>query len=79
MYKISVPITNSNIKRAGRDTLLSQLKRMNAERVFLTLVSRALASVFMTAMKNTFYITIITFYRSAVGFLILTLAKTQRC
>ncbi len=39
MYKISVPITNSNIKRAGREKLLSQLKRMNAERVFLALAN----------------------------------------
>lgn len=37
MYKVSVPITNRNVKRAGREKLLSQLKRMNAERVFLAL------------------------------------------
>ena len=37
MYKISVPITNRNVKRAGREKLLSQLKRMNAECVFLAL------------------------------------------
>ncbi len=34
MYKVSVPITNRNIKRAGREKLLAQLKELNAERVF---------------------------------------------
>ena len=37
MYKVSVPITNRNVKRAGREKLLEQLKNMNAERVFLAL------------------------------------------
>lgn len=37
MYKVSVPITNRNIKRAGREKLLAQLKELNAERVFLAL------------------------------------------
>ena len=37
MYKVSVPITNRNVKRAGRDKLLEQLKKLNAERVFLSL------------------------------------------
>ncbi len=37
MYKVSVPITNNNIKRAGREKLLVQLKELNAERVFLAL------------------------------------------
>ncbi len=37
MYKISVPIMNQNLKRAGRDRTLAELRRMNAERVFLAL------------------------------------------
>ncbi len=37
MYKISVPITNRNIKRAGREKLLEMLREFNAERVFLAL------------------------------------------
>lgn len=37
MYKVSVPITNSNVKRADREKLLLQLKELNAERVFLAL------------------------------------------
>ncbi len=44
MYKISVPITLSNVKRAGRETILSQLKRMKAERVFLSLSNYELDS-----------------------------------
>ena len=37
MYKISVPIMNRNVKRSDRDRLLAELKRFNAERVFLAL------------------------------------------
>ena len=37
MYKISVPVMNCNVKRSGRDLLLKELKRLNAERVFLAL------------------------------------------
>ncbi len=37
MYKISVPIMNSNVKRSGRERTLLELKRFNAERVFLAL------------------------------------------
>lgn len=37
MYKISVPVMNCNIKRCGRDKILEELKRLNAERVFLAL------------------------------------------
>ncbi len=37
MYKISVPMTNYNIKRAGREKLLSEIRRFDAQRVFLAL------------------------------------------
>lgn len=37
MYKISVPMTNCNIKRAGREKLLSEIRRFDADRVFLAL------------------------------------------
>lgn len=37
MYKISVPIMNSNFKRAGREKAVKQLKELQAERVFLAL------------------------------------------
>ena len=37
MYKISVPVMNSVIKRSNRDKLLNELKRFNAERIFLAL------------------------------------------
>lgn len=37
MYKISVPIMNCNLSRNGRDRTLAELKRFNAERVFLAL------------------------------------------
>ncbi|MBO5070958.1 MAG: hypothetical protein J6C37_11450, partial [Roseburia sp.] len=37
MYKISVPLWNQNIVRAGRDRLAELLKKMHAERVFLAL------------------------------------------
>lgn len=37
MYKISVPVMNSNVKRGNRERLLTELKRFNAERVFLAL------------------------------------------
>ena len=39
MYKISVPVMNSNVKRSGRERLLKELKRLNAERVFIALDS----------------------------------------
>ncbi len=39
MYRISVPIMNSHIERAGRDRLAQMLKEMGAERVFLALDS----------------------------------------
>lgn len=35
MYKISVPVMNSNFKRAGRERTVKELRRFNAERVFL--------------------------------------------
>lgn len=37
MYKISVPVMNSNFKRAGAEKTIAELKRLNAERVFLAL------------------------------------------
>ena len=37
MYKISVPIMNENLKENGRQEVLSQLRRFDAERVFLAL------------------------------------------
>lgn len=37
MYKISVPIMNSNVKRSNRDRLLHEIKRFHTERVFLAL------------------------------------------
>ena len=37
MYKISVPVMNSNVKRSGRERLLKELKRLDAKRVFLAL------------------------------------------
>lgn len=37
MYKISVPVMNNNVKRSDRERLLKELKRFNAERVFLAL------------------------------------------
>lgn len=37
MYKISVPVMNSNVKGENREKTLTQLKRFNAERVLLAL------------------------------------------
>ena len=37
MYKISVPVMTSNILRNNREETLRQIKRLNAERVFLAL------------------------------------------
>ena len=37
MYKISVPIMNSSVKRSDRDRLLKEIKRFDAERIFLAL------------------------------------------
>lgn len=37
MYKISVPIMNSNTKGADREKILKEIKRFDAERVFLAL------------------------------------------
>lgn len=37
MYKISVPITCKTVDRQGREGILEQLHRLNAERVFLAL------------------------------------------
>ena len=37
MYKITVPLMNSNIKRNGRERTLEELRRFDAERVFLAL------------------------------------------
>ena len=37
MYKISVPISNSNLQRNGREKTLEELRRFDAERVFLSL------------------------------------------
>ncbi len=37
MYKISVPVMNSHILRGGRERLLEELRRLDAERVFLAL------------------------------------------
>ncbi|MBQ1183337.1 MAG: hypothetical protein IIX60_02690 [Clostridia bacterium] len=37
MYKISVPVMNRNIKRNNRERLLKEIKRFDAERIFLAL------------------------------------------
>ena len=37
MYKISVPVMNCNVKRSDRQRLLQELRRFNAERIFLAL------------------------------------------
>ena len=37
MYKISVPVTNKTFKREGRENTLKELKKLNAERVFIGL------------------------------------------
>lgn len=37
MYKISVPVMNRNVKRSDRERLLREIKRFNAERIFLAL------------------------------------------
>ena len=37
MYKVSIPIMNSTVKRSGRDRLLSEIKRFDTGRVFLAL------------------------------------------
>lgn len=37
MYKITVPLMNSNIKRNGRERMLEELKKFDAERVLLAL------------------------------------------
>ena len=39
MYKISVPVMNSNVKRSNRERLLKEIKLFDAERVFLALDS----------------------------------------
>ena len=39
MYKISVPVKNSNVKRNGRLELLHELMRFDTKRVFLTIGS----------------------------------------
>ena len=36
MYKISVPVTNENFIRAGREETVEQLRRFDAQRVFLS-------------------------------------------
>lgn len=35
MYKISVPVDNGNLSDIGRENVLSELKKVGAERVFL--------------------------------------------
>lgn len=37
MYKISVPVINENLTRNGKEESLRELRRLNAERVFLGL------------------------------------------
>ena len=37
MHKISVPVMNYNVKRSDRKRLLQELRRFNAERIFLAL------------------------------------------
>lgn len=37
MYKISVPVMNYNIKRSDRERLLKEIRRFNAERIFIAL------------------------------------------
>jgi hypothetical protein len=37
MHKISVPVMNRNVKRSDRERLLREIKRFNAERIFLAL------------------------------------------
>ena len=39
MYKISVPVMNSNLKRNNREKTLQEIKKLGAERVFLALDS----------------------------------------
>ena len=37
MYKISVPVMNANAIRSGRERLVEELHRLDAERVFLAM------------------------------------------
>lgn len=37
MYKVSVPVMNSIVKRSNREALLKEIKRFNAERIYLAL------------------------------------------
>lgn len=37
MYKLSVPVRNGMVKKAGKETILNLLKKMGAERVFLSI------------------------------------------
>lgn len=37
MYKISVPVSNANVIRAGREKVLHELRRFDAQRVFISL------------------------------------------
>lgn len=37
LYKVSVPVINSNLKQLGREKILEQIKRFDAERVFISL------------------------------------------
>lgn len=37
MYKISVPVMNSNVKRSDRERLLKEIRRFDTERIFLAL------------------------------------------
>ena len=39
MYKISVPITNSTVNKSNREAVLRELRRFDAERIFLTIGS----------------------------------------
>ena len=37
MYKISVPVMNSNVTKENREAVLAELRRFDAERVFLAM------------------------------------------
>jgi len=56
MYKISVPLMNRNIQRAGREKFAEYLKKMKAERVFLALdayfVDEKKRTVELAALKD---------------------------
>ncbi len=57
MYKISVPVMNSNVNKNNRDAVLKELRRFDAERVFLatdfyTLDENKQKEIFATLKEN---------------------------